>query len=96
MAIDVFESRFAPLPRTLLHILFDILLVWFFGIMTWSGIVYSLKNIQNVSVGIGVSMAYIYISCSLGFLLMILFQLESFGKNIAALKEIVHRKGGEF
>jgi TRAP-type C4-dicarboxylate transport system permease small subunit len=41
MAIDVLEARFAPLPRTLLHIAFDILLLWFFGVMTYSGVVYT-------------------------------------------------------
>ena len=95
MAIDVLESRFAPLPRTLLHIAFDILLLWFFGVMTISGIVYTKANIQSLSIGIGISMAYIYFSCTIGFGLMILFQIESLCKNFAALRAII-RKEGEF
>ncbi len=95
MAIDIFESRFAPLPRVLLNILFDLLLLWFFGVMTWSGVVYSMENLQNISVGIGISMAYIYISCSVGFGLMILFQTESLIRNGMQLRKLTHRKEGE-
>jgi len=96
MAIDVLESRFAPLPRTLLHLVFDVLLLWFFGIMTVSGVLYAKANLQSLSVGIGISMAYIYASCAIGFGLMLLFQIESLGKNLAALKNINSKKEGEF
>ncbi|MGI6029001.1 MAG: hypothetical protein ACOX81_06295 [Candidatus Heteroscillospira sp.] len=41
-------------------------------------------------------MAYIYVSCSIGFCLMVLFQLESLGKNVTELKSIINRKDGEF
>ena len=95
MYIDVFESRFPPLLRTLVHIAFDILLLWFFGTMTWSGVVYTRANLQSLSIGIGISMAYIYVSAAIGFGLMVLFQMESLFKNIIGLKNI-GRKDGDF
>ena len=86
MSIDVFESRLPLIPRTVLHLVFDVLLLWFFGVMTISGIAYTRANLESLSAGIGVSMAFVYVSCAIGFALMLMFEIESLCKNVMILK----------
>jgi len=83
LCIDVIEARLSKKPRMALNVLTDLLLISFFIIMIVIGYQYAFANRSNISAGLRISMAYVYIALIVGMALCVLYAIELVWKRLA-------------
>jgi TRAP-type transport system small permease protein len=76
VAFDLLYNRFSPRIKRLFHVITDLLIACFSGFLALQGFKYTILKGSTIITGINLPQGYLYISQTIGGVIMILFVIE--------------------
>jgi TRAP-type transport system small permease protein len=90
IAVNYFLNLIPEGPRTLIEMAFSVMILWYLTVLTKYAVVHAIRNIDNYSTALGISMFWAYSAIYVGSGLMIIFVLFNLFEDIV---KIFRRKG---
>ena len=85
MFIDIFVVLLPKKIRVPLNLLFDLMVIAFFIIVIGLGFMYTVRNIDNRSPGMDLSLSVVYLSLVVGMVLSALYAIEQIWKSLIGI-----------
>ena len=76
VAFDLLYNKFSPRVKRLFHVTTDLLIACFSGFLALQGLKYTILKGSTIITGINLPQGYLYVSQSIGGVIMILFVIE--------------------
>lgn len=76
VAFDLFYNKFSTRIKQLFHVITDLLIACFSGFLALQGLKYTILKGSTIITGINLPQGYLYVSQTIGGVIMILFVIE--------------------